>query len=327
MKIFGIRLALLALCLCPLLGSAQPDPANHPPADPPKGGGPAWPGGPGGPPLPPNNPPALMINLRTAATVATPHGLFVYAGGTLARYTLDLAQCTTVSLFGPPQLQVPENRNPEEQQQLLERWAREQQLRNAPPALLADGDTLYLVVAGTFFRVNQQTMQIDVKQALEPQENNARPNMSWYISLLLQKQGDTLFVISGSVITALDAHTGENRGRAELPREMLPAMPPARLLEQPVGKVPPDRPDRPAAREVTLVGTLAQRMQGNHTAWLVKDDEGRLYQLEGDLPMAVPTDKANGARARISGTVEPRDGLPEGVSGILTIKTMQLLDA
>jgi len=308
-----LLIALLAFVLLPSVLPAQPDPN----------------GGPGNQPMPPNRPPGQpvplgpmgpMFNPRNAAVEITPNGLFLLAEGMLVRYSPDLEQCVTLQLL-PPLAAMPAEGKGEEALKAQQKWFRERVLRGSPAAMLPDGDMLYIVYANILYRVNQNTLKMEKTPLDAPQPGpGGDDRMPWNMGMapLLKLQANTLYVIRQVDLLAVDLKAGTIK-RADLPKELAPAMP------MPM-RQPPGGGAAEAAR-ATIVGTLGSRKDGNRTAYTLKDDAGAVYVLTGDqLDQLAGAGNLDGRLARVSGTVETRREMPAGVKGILRVQTFQLLE-
>lgn len=308
-------LLVLATLLLPSVLPAQPNPDAGPEPPP--------------PPIRRADPIDMMgkfnPNQHVAMAEATPNGLFLLGEGVLARYSPDLEQCATLQLLPPlPPLPMEEGND----KQAMQKWFIERALRNAPPAMLPDGDMLYIVYSGTLFRVNQNTLKVE-KTMLEQQPQpggDLRQMINVSVPPLLKLQQNTLYIIRQSDLFAVDLKTGVVLKRADLPKEMLP------ILPIPLGPVPDGMQQGgkqfgagEAARAITVVGMLGSRKVGERMAYLLKDDAGVLYLLAGEqMDRLVAQGDLNGKRARVTGMREQR-GVPAGVNSILRVQAIQLL--
>ncbi|MHB0938673.1 MAG: hypothetical protein ACYDCO_12110 [Armatimonadota bacterium] len=309
-------LLILITLLLPSLLPAQPNPN-------------AGPGQP--PPPPPLGQVALMpgrfgFNPRAATAEMTPNGLFLLAEGVLARYSPDLEQCVTLQLLPPmPALPVAGGDDRPAQQ----KWLTERALRSSPPAMLPSGELLYIVYAGNLFRVNQNTLKLE-KTALDPLPEPGgefRQQLNLSTPPLLMMQGDTLYIIRQLDLIAVDLKAFAVLKRADLPKEMAPAMP---VMPGPAGLAPGGKGmpfgEGEAARAMTIVGALESRKVGEQTIYQLKDEAGVQYQLAGEqIDRLAARGDLNGKRARVTGVPERRD-VPPGINSVLRVQAIQLLE-
>ena len=320
----GLFIVLLALALTPVMLFAQPEPG---------GGG----IGPFAQPNQPNQPlrPPQVQPIRNAVVEVTPAGLFIIANGVLARYSADLEQVATVTLI-PPAPQMIDGQEP----QFMIRMQREQVLRNVPCSVLAAGDALYVANGATLFRVNQQTLKVE-KLPLE--QAAARNDIFSYQAPAMKLQENILYLVRGTEVVTVDVKGLTVLGRADLPKDMLPQPMIIREVQppQPPNPGPPPNPGNPpmvgvgpfaqpdpgapapaaAGQQTTIVGVLTRKDGADQ--WTLKDDEGGLYLLSGDVAQKIGVD-ANGKRARVSGLLDTRRPVGEA-KGTLQAREVQVL--
>jgi len=173
---------------------------------------------------PRNTPPP---RIGDAQLETTPNGIFVLSGGVLAKFDVaTLKPAGVVELFGPmPAPPVLSQPLTPQDQQTLQSYSRERSKRQAPAAVLSEGDVFLIVINGAFFRVNQKTMALEAKQEdLLPKDDD----MLRFYGMqkpLLQLTGKTLFVLIGTNLVSVNAENGEIGGRAPMPESMYLQMP------------------------------------------------------------------------------------------------------
>ncbi len=173
----------------------------------------------------------------SADMTITPNGVFVLKSGVLVKYDTTLKQQgTPLELFGAPLPARPTVSNPptDTETQAMMAWMQDAAPRLSAAAMLAKGDELLIVIGSTLYRVNQKTMALDTKQAkLLPAQGNMaqnRPLAAMMTALnaskpVLQLCDNTLFIVIGSNLAAVNADTGDVLSNGMLPKETTINMP------------------------------------------------------------------------------------------------------
>ncbi len=294
-------LMILLLVAWAAASMAQPDPGANQPVKP-------------NPPIPAIAQP-MMPSPNSVAMEGTAEGLFVAAGGVLAKY-----DPRTLEPRGKAELLPPLARPPVDAQNNAEMWRYnlEVQKRNTPPGLLPAGPSIIVVFGDQVFQVNQRTMQIEMKVDL----SDPRMPMNYYgPAPIMKPSGDLLYIIRFPHIVSVDMKAGKILGRTTVPGINIP-QPIAQPINQPN---PPGRQPEGDAQLMVLIGTLKQvNLEGGF--WAVRDEQGAEYVLQGEkLRELVALPQANGTRVRIQGTLKQGAGVAQYGKGYLTIVRYEVL--
>ncbi|MHB9130214.1 MAG: hypothetical protein ACYDBB_03870 [Armatimonadota bacterium] len=298
-------LVLLLISLTAACVLAQPDP-NHPQPEPrnkPKAAQP--------PRLP------AQKGANSAVTVeVTPFGLFVVSGGMLAKYDpVTVKPLGTLQLLEPLPDAAAANKN----NKALRDWRQDLNRRLHPPVVLPQGEVLFIVTGDRFFRVNQQTLAIEMKAELFDGEAGKEPALPLLAPFFGKVNGQTLYLLRGSEVFALDTTTGKVLGRSPLPKEM---------LLQDAARLPEAVAQPEKGRDIVVVGTLVNHAKLEKGCWSLKSDDGNEYVLTGDQANKLAViPKAAGRRVRITGLFFPGPNIYQIGIGVIQVTKYEIVGA
>ncbi len=172
----------------------------------------------------------LGAGLNNTALDVLPAGVMVLRNGVLAKFDQTLKPTGTLELFGALPVQPVMPQNPTQQDRdAMRAWFSQVANRTGTAAMLANHDTLFIVIGSNFFRVNAKTMILEAKADLNADAAGNPPAAGPAAFLragvpFLRLDADTLYVVVGANLLTINANTGNILNRATLPKEMTPAI-------------------------------------------------------------------------------------------------------
>jgi len=152
----------------------------------------------------------------------TQYGVFVLKNAALAKFDAATLrqQGAALELFGTLPEQPPVSTPPTDQErQAVMAWNKANAMRMSPAAMLAKGDELLIVMNNVLFRVNQRTLTLDTTQ---PKLLAADTNPQSWMKPVLELNANTLYILIGFNMVAVNADTAAVLSNGVLPKEMTP---------------------------------------------------------------------------------------------------------
>lgn len=293
-----------------------------------------------------------QVLLRTASTVlkSTPQGIFVLQNGTLVRFDPRTGEAgPPLDLYGAAPEMPGDNAAPEGWQAYFAALAR----RAQPAAMVVQGTDLIVATVDCVWRIELATTAVKAKILLpDPPPDGMGNNPQANPAQLLQAQqagapvldviGSTVYLVRRIRLTAVDLTAGKVLFDRPLPAGMAPPnlqelirrFRPVPINNPPNGGNPgpggqpnpnPGMNPQPNGNPITLVG-LVRRVNLEGGFWTLEANNGMKYVLAGDkLRNLVGNGNIEGARVRVTGTVQNRPGVAQYGNGALVIAEFEVL--
>ncbi len=192
---------------------------------------------------------ANQLGQAETTMVLTDAGIFLYKAGTLAKLDyLTLTEQKKVSLFGelpakpaaPAQPAAGAGGNggfmQQAQDPATQKYMAEITKRLAPPAIISTDESLFFVIGDSFFKVNQQTMAVNLQSSLakkadpnQPAQPNGGARLGNFNigratqsgAPIAKMKDDVMIILKQDEILLVDTLTGKVSLRNTLPKEFI----------------------------------------------------------------------------------------------------------